>query len=73
MQAVHNFFKQSSPLPSLTTTTVSTAGTSATAEPLTVIKVCYSARGQKRKREGGDRPSGAMLYISFMACFRMIV
>ena len=72
LQAVHNFFKQSSPLPSLTTTTVSTAGTSATAEPLTVIKVCYSARGQKRKREGGERPAGAMLHMFCMACFRTV-
>ena len=64
LQAVHNFFKQSSSLPVLSTTTVSTAGTSATSEPLTVIKVCYTARGQKRKREGGDRSSGLFTPIA---------
>lgn len=75
LQAVHNFFKQSSSLPVLSTTTVSTAGTSNTSEPLTVIKVCYTARGQKRKREGGDRSSGLFTPIALQKvawCFHAL-
>ncbi|KAL0052217.1 hypothetical protein WJX82_010083 [Trebouxia sp. C0006] len=65
--AVHNFFKQYSPLPKLGTSTVTGSGVSDYGgKPMSVIKVTYEGRGQKRKREvssgrggrGGDKSVG---------------
>ena len=67
VQAVHNFFKQYSPLPKLGTSTVTGSGVSDYGgKPMSVIKVTYEGRGQKRKREvssgrggrGGDKSVG---------------
>ena len=53
VQAVHKFFKQGDPLPKLATTTVTDSGFSNyNGEPMSVIKVCYESKGQKRKRDG---------------------
>ncbi len=64
VQAVHNFFKQHSPLPKLGTSTVTGSGVSDYGgKPMSVIKVTYEGRGQKRKRNdsggrGGDKSVG---------------
>lgn len=64
LQAVHNFFKQYGPLPKLGTTTVTSSGVSDYGgKPMSVIKVTYEGRGQKRKRDDsggkrGDRAAG---------------
>jgi len=67
VQAVHNFFKQYSPLPKLGTSTVTGSGVSDYGgKPMSVIKVTYEGRGQKRKRDdsggrggrGGDKSVG---------------
>lgn len=63
--AVHTFFKQGSPLPKLATTTVTNTGVSDYGgKPMSVIKVSYEGRGQKRKRDdaggrGGREGRGA--------------
>ncbi|DBB03074.1 TPA: hypothetical protein ACH3X1_013389 [Trebouxia sp. C0004] len=62
--AVHNFFKQYSPLPKLGTSTVTGSGVSDYGgKPMSVIKVTYEGRGQKRKRDdrggrGLDKSAG---------------
>ena len=64
LQAVHNFFKQYGPLPKMGTTTVTSSGVSDYGgKPMSVIKVTYEGRGQKRKRDDsggkrGDRAAG---------------
>ena len=67
LQAVHNFFKQYSPLPKLGTSTVTGSGVSDYGgKPMSVIKVSYEGRRQKRKRDdnggrgggGGDKSVG---------------
>ncbi|KAL0027136.1 hypothetical protein WJX79_009492 [Trebouxia sp. C0005] len=65
--AVHNFFKQYSPLPKLGTSTVTGSGVSDYGgKPMSVIKVTYEGRGQKRKRDdnGGRRGRGADKSVS---------
>lgn len=65
VQAVHTFFKQGGPLPRLATTTVTNTGVSDYGgKPMSVIKVSYEGRGQKRKRDdvagrGGRESRGA--------------
>lgn len=58
---MHSFFKQGSPLPKLATTTVTNKGVSDYGgQPMSVIKVSYEGRGQKRKRDDtGGRGRGA--------------
>lgn len=59
VQAVHKFFKQGSPLPKLATTTVTDSGVSDYGgEPMSVIKVSYEGKGQKRKRDGAQTHQG---------------
>ena len=59
LQAVHNFFKQYSPLPKLGTSTVTGSGVSDYGgKPMSVIKVSYEGRGQKRKRDDNGRRGG---------------
>lgn len=59
VQAVHNFFKQYSPLPKLGTSTVTGSGVSDYGgKPMSVIKVTYEGRGQKRKRDDGGGRGG---------------
>ena len=60
LQAVHSFFKQGSPLPSLATATVTHSGVSDYGgQPMSVIKVSYNSRGQKRKRDDSRARPGA--------------
>ena len=59
LQAVHTFFKQHGPLPKLGTTTVTSNGISDYGgKPMSVIKVTYEGRGQKRKRDDHSNNKG---------------
>ena len=59
LQAVHNFFKQGSPLPRLATTTVTHSGVSDYGgQPMSVIKISYEGRGHKRKRDDSRARQG---------------
>ena len=59
VQAVHNFFKQYSPLPKLGSSTVTSSGVSDYGgKPMSVIKVTYEGGGQKRKRDDSGGRGG---------------